>query len=288
MSVKSKFTAIADEIRTLTDNTYSMDLDDILSTLNEAKTEVVNQTDLILQITEEFDYKTMDLEEKFISARNFKTYENNESENIGNGAFAYCFNLTSASFPNCTTIGYGAFAHCSRLTSVNFPSCTTIGNEAFGHCDSLISINFPKCADIGEWTFSYCANLSSVNFPNCITIGYNAFIGCRNLVSVSFPNCISIHYRGFPMCNKLTSISLPNCIHIGSQTFKDCYNLSQVYLTGLSLCKLNNSDAFDSTPFTGYSSYFSGTPYIYVPESLVTSYQTATNWTYFSSMIVPY
>ena len=44
-----------------------------------------------------------------------------------------------------------------------------------------------------------------------------------------------------------------------------------------------NSNAFNNTPYAGYSNHFSGTPYIYVPASLVDTYKTATNWTYFSS-----
>jgi hypothetical protein len=55
-----------------------------------------------------------------------------------------------------------------------------------------------------------------------------------------------------------------------------------------SVCTLNNSNAFTSTPYAGYSASFSGTPYIYVPTSLVDAYKSATNWTYFSSYIVGY
>jgi hypothetical protein len=44
-----------------------------------------------------------------------------------------------------------------------------------------------------------------------------------------------------------------------------------------------NSNAFSSTPIGGYGL---GAGSIYVPTSLLTSYQTATNWTYFSSRFV--
>ena len=47
----------------------------------------------------------------------------------------------------------------------------------------------------------------------------------------------------------------------------------------MSVCVLDNSNAFTNTPIA------SGTGYIYVPYSLVSSYKTATNWTYFSSQI---
>ena len=266
MSVKSKFTAIADEIRILSDSTNNMDLDNILNTLNEVNTEVNNQTNLILQITEELDYKTMDPEEKFISARNFETYENYSFQSICIGAFIYCSRLASVSFPNCISIGSYAFESCSRLTSISFPNCTTIDNNAFKNCSSLTSINFPKCTSINDYAFANCSNLTSVSFPVCMSIGSSAFQDCYRLTSVSFPGCITI----------------------GGAAFARCYSLSQVYLTGSSLCKLSNSSAFNSTPFTGYKIYFSGIPYIYVPKSLVTSYKNATNWTYFSRYISAY
>jgi hypothetical protein len=60
-------------------------------------------------------------------------------------------------------------------------------------------------------------------------------------------------------------------------------NLSQLYLAGSAVYQLYNSNAFEYTPYTGYSASFSGTPYIYVPASLITKYKTATNWAYFSS-----
>ena len=66
-------------------------------------------------------------------------------------------------------------------------------------------------------------------------------------------------------------------------TFQNCYKLSSFTLNGAEFCKLGTSGVFSSTPYTGYSAYFSGTPYIYVPGYLLSSYQTATNWTYFSS-----
>jgi hypothetical protein len=47
-----------------------------------------------------------------------------------------------------------------------------------------------------------------------------------------------------------------------------------------------NSNAFASTPIGGYSTSTGTYGSIYVPASLLTSYQTATNWTYFSSRFV--
>lgn len=225
--------------------------------------------------------------------------------NIGSSAFAYCANLTSVSFPMCACIGEDTFFTCINLTSVNFPICTSMGAAAFQFCSSLTSVSFPMCTRIRDYTFQYCSNLTSVNFPVCTSIGYSAFAQCPNLASISFPTCaiignaafsrcLSLTTASFPACtnisssaffscSRLTSVNFPVCVSINRGVFNHCYNLSSLILGASRVCTLANSSTFVSTPFAGYSDYFSGTPYIYVPASLLTSYQTATNWVYFSS-----
>ena len=219
----------------------------------------------------------------FASCSNLTSINFPACTSIGAYAFKYCSSLTLASFPTCTSIGSNAFAHCSNLTSVNFPACTSIGGFAFNYCSKLTSAGFPICTLISSYAFSGCSKLTSVSFPVCVSIGGSAFAYCSNLTSVNFPACTSIGTYAFNYCSKLASVNLPVCTAINNGVFARCYTLSQFYLTGSSVCKLSNSNAFSSTPYAGYSSYFSGTPYIYVPSSLLTSYQTATNWTYFSS-----
>ena len=51
--------------------------------------------------------------------------------NIRDGAFCYCKNLTSVSFPNATSIGRTSFYNCTSLTEVSIPNATSIGSNAF-------------------------------------------------------------------------------------------------------------------------------------------------------------
>jgi hypothetical protein len=212
-------------------------------------------------------------------------YFNSEITNIGPHAFADCQSLISVNFPACTSIGNTAFYECSNLTSINFPVCKSIGFSAFNYCYSLTTANFPACTSMGNYAFSHCFRLSSVNFPVCSRIGSAGFSNCYNLTLVSFPACQSISAWAFCNCYRITSANLPVCTYIGSNVFYACYNLSRLCLGASSVCTLLNSNAFTSTPYTGYSASFSGTPYIYVPSSLIASYKAATNWTYFSSYI---
>lgn len=206
--------------------------------------------------------------------------------NIGSSAFVDCSRLTTISFPACTNISSYAFYYCSSLTTASFPQCTTIGNYAFGNCLSLTTASFPVCTNIGSSAFYSCRSLTTISFPACININYDAFYSCSDLTTANFPVCINIGRNAFGNCRSLTAISLPKAMTIGSSVFTRCYNLKSLYLEGPGLCTLGNSSAFTSTPIGGYSTSAGTYGSIYVPASLLTSYQTATNWTYFSSRFV--
>lgn len=204
-------------------------------------------------------------------------------ENIGGQAFFNCGNLTIANFPKCISIYESAFINASNLNSISFPVCIDIRSTAFYHCENLASADFPSCSHIGFEAFAFCFSLASASFPACTSLKYGTFRNCSNLSSINFPICTIIQSDTFKDCHALNSVIFPIGRIIGSNAFHNCYRLSSVQLDNLAVCKLSNSNAFDSTPYAGYSAYFSGTPYIYVPYPLLDKYKSATNWVYFSS-----
>lgn len=228
---------------------------------------------------------------------------------IGGYAFASCFSLRTASFPACTSIGSYAFYQCSYLTEASFPACTKIDRNAFYSCSRLSSANFSVCETISDSAFYNCRILSTVIFPSCSLISWTAFGGCPSLRTISFPackiigiaafgNCLSLSNMSFPVCSTISTsafnnctflptASFPACVTIHSQAFSKCYRLVSLYLLGSSIVSLLNSNAFYSTPIGGYTGATSGAyGSIYVPSSLLASYKTATNWTYFSDRFV--
>ena len=207
---------------------------------------------------------------------------------INEYAFANCGSLTSVSFPVCTRIGFGAFSFCDSLASVSFPECTIIKESAFACCSSLTSVSFPVCTSIGNYAFTNCTNLISANFPACTSIGMYAFRSCFSLTSVSFPMCTIINQSAFSGCTSLTSANFPVCESIGNKAFNNCYNLISLTLGAPSVCSLPYSNAFVSTPIGGYSASAGQYGSIFVPASLLASYKTAKNWSYFSSRFVGY
>ena len=205
---------------------------------------------------------------------------------INTSAFAYCVALTTINLPECSILGNYAFGSCVALTTINLPECSILGQYAFQSCRALTTVSLPKCTYIDNGGFKECSSLTTINLPECSYIGQSAFESCRALTVVSLPKCISTQYRTFASCYSLTTINLPKCSYIGTLAFFNCYNLVSLYLTNSSYVTLDASYAFSSTPIGGYSASAGRYGSIYVPASMLESYKTMTNWTYFSSRFV--
>lgn len=206
------------------------------------------------------------------------------------GAFQSNRTISFANFPLCETIDNGTFLYCNGLISVNFPLATTIGHSAFALCTSLTTASFPLVTSVANYAFQSCSSLTIANFPLATTIGGSAFAYHSALTTTSFPLVTTIggwaFMANYGKSNCLTTLSFPAATTIGQNAFRFCYYLKELYLMASSVCTLSASDAFYSTPIGGYSTSAGTYGSIYVPASLLTSYQVATNWTYFSSRFV--
>lgn len=164
------------------------------------------------------------------------------------------------------------------IISVSLPNCVSVGSYAFQSCNSLQTVDLPVCEYVGYCAFDYCKSIQSINISNCKVIDYAGFGNLNVLKSISIPLCESIGTYGLNNCYALTSISLPLCSYIGNMGFYGCSSLSVAYIgTELdTVCVLNTVAALQNCP---------ALTSIYVPASLVESYKTATNWTYYSDKI---
>lgn len=225
-------------------------------------------------------------------------------ESVGYCAFYNASNLGTASFPKCSFIDMGAFYGCWSLSTAYFPCCTLIEGSAFNKALNLSNLTFSMCETINNYAFYWCSALASVSMSQCKYLDRNAFYSCINLTKVSLPACEVVGSYAFGRCYNLSKIRLPACTNISSGAFNECPklqfadfpvcesiaefglrcpSLSDLRLGASKVCILETSTVLASTPFAGNSSYFSGTPHIYVPSSLITAYQSATNWVYYSS-----
>lgn len=230
--------------------------------------------------TVNFPVATLISNSAFYSCYSLTTISFPAAKEIGSYAFANCSSLTTASFSAVTEIGSSAFYSCQSLTTANFSAVTRIEDSAFYNCRSLTTISFPAAQKIGFYAFCHCSSLTTASFPAAISIYREAFAICYSLTTVSFPVATFISNSAFAYCSSLTTVSFPAMTLISNYAFRDCPSLTSFYLLGSYQCRLSNSNVFVGAGIT------SSTGTIYVPASLLTSYQTATNWAYFSTRFV--
>lgn len=167
--------------------------------------------------------------------------------------------ITSYSSDTLTSVGNYSFHSCTRLTTVSLPNATSLGLSSFNACSSLVSIEVPKVTSITTQTFYGCDALETLNLPSVKTTGT----------------------QGVRHCDKLTRVDFGAVTNIGALTFDSCPLLETLIVRTSSLCTLANTSALNGTKIAN------GTGYIYVQDSLVENYKSASNWSNFASQIKP-
>ena len=173
------------------------------------------------------------------------------------------------------------------MTGVSFPGyASKIGEIAsgIGYTDrDVIEARYQyNIANSASFVYSSAFEyklVETVDLPNCLYVGRNAFYYCANLTTVNLPVCTSLYSNAFRNCANLTTVSLPNCSYVSRYAFWSCTNLKTIYMgTARSVvATMTHSNAL-----SGCSALQS----IYVPASLVDAYKKASNWSYYSSLIV--
>ena len=75
-------------------------------------------------------------------------------------------------------------------------------------------------------------------------------------------------------CQQLEFCDIGSTTGIGANAFANCLALDTLVIRKTTLCTLSNVSAFTNTPLG--SGGTGGT--VYVPSALISTYQTATNW----------
>lgn len=157
-----------------------------------------------------------------------------------------------------TQIGQYAFANCKELTEINFSQVTIIKGCAFMNCSKLSLISLPMAERIEDHAFWNTAIIEG-NFLKATYIGFNVF------------NASTVRKLEFSKLSR-----------IGQYAFNGATQLDTLILRNSTMCTLaNTTDTFAKTKIAA------GTGYIYVPDNLVDSYKTATNWVTFANQIKP-
>ena len=202
---------------------------------------------------------------------------------ISTSAFSYCNSLASVVIPEgVTSISNSAFSYCYSLASVVIPEgVTSIGASAFRYCYSLASVVIPEgVTSISSSAFSYCYSLASVVIPEGVTsIGASAFSYCYSLASVVIPEGVtSIGSSAFSYCYSLASVVIPEGVtSISDSAFRYCYSLAYLTFAPTTPPTVSATNAFNNLP---------SDLVVYVPAGTLTTYQSASNYTYIKDYMV--
>src|SRR5574344_213401 len=147
----------------------------------------------------------------------------------------------------------------SLVTSLIFVNATSIGNGATQNCISLTNLDMPTVTSIGNNAMSNCISLTNLDMPTVTSISNYAML-----------NCIS-----------LTNLDMSTVTSISSYAMVNCISLKTLKLGANQVATLANTNVFQNTPIA------KGRGYIYVPDNLVGSYKTATNWSVYADQIRP-
>lgn len=179
-----------------------------------------------------------------------------------------------------TKVGLYGLGGCENLTSINLPNVVTVGDSGFYNCKLLKSVNLPKLTSLGNNGFNN-TGLESINLPLCNKIGSSSFSYTKQLVSVILPLAVSIPGFCFDY-SSVQKIDTSSVASIAAYALGNAQQLDTLILRNSSVCTLANStNTFTNTKIAA------GTGYIYVPDNLVDSYKTATNWVTFANQIKP-
>ena len=157
-----------------------------------------------------------------------------------------------------TSIYSQALQYSSVGEDIDLNNVVTAGPKAFYRCEKIKNIRGEKVETLETQAICDCDALESAYFPMAKTLGANCFQYDRKLVVAEF-----------------------SAESIDASCFSACSVLTKLILRGNKVCTLKNTNAFSS------SGIYNKTGYVYVPDNLVNSYKTATNWSTYADQIKP-
>lgn len=149
--------------------------------------------------------------------------------------------------------------------------------------------NVTNCA----YMFYNCRNLTELNISSLdtsnVTDMYQMFRLCQSIMQFDLSNFntskVTNMSQMFMNNNYIEKIDISSfstqSVTDNSAMFQSCNNLTTLIINNQDLFRITNTNIFAYTPIA------SGTGYVYVPDNMVETYKTATNWSDYSSQIKP-
>lgn len=195
---------------------------------------------------------------------------------VGSNVFRGNAVVTKATFPVATTLEANSFYYNTTIREVYAPEAVTVGVSAFIGATKLEKVDVSKATKFETSAFQGCTALSQLICPNMETMGYTSLLNCKALEELYLPNIKQLNTNFCGKCTALQYVELGSVsqnYYMFASSFSECTNLTALVIRATKLVTLANANAFADTPIAN------GTGYIYIPSSLIPTFQSATNWT---------
>ena len=197
-----------------------------------------------------------------VNTNNF-TVENDDITKLGDYAFYGNERITSVLLPNVGYIGDSCFENCYMLSEISLGELTRISSRAFQNCRKLE--NFEN---------GYAKNIESYAFYDEASIDSYKMI----LKSVKCASARSIERCAFAGLTKIETIDI-----LGGGDIERMSDTNKPLESLVNFIMRNDETVTHVDAYTA----FAATTNIYVPDALVESYKTATNWSKYAEQIHP-
>ena len=150
----------------------------------------------------------------------------------------------------------------------------TINDYLFQNNPYLSLIDLSMVQHVGTDTFSDCG-ITEINMPSLIDANTGSF-RANPLTEVSLPALTSVSNGMFAGCRYLERAEFQTAGTLRANCFSGCLSLAKLVLRNAQMVFLEGRRHFEYTPIED------GTGLIYVPEDLISEYQTSPMWETYS------
>lgn len=185
-----------------------------------------------------------------------------------------------------TTEGFANRTEPNGAITINASNVSDIARNAFYGCKAITELTIIGTPFFGYEAFRDCTNMETVNAQDLTAIKQNlfgsqtnVFYGCSKLKGIVLPSLDGSAYNidgmNFYNCSSMEYADINNLSKLANRVFSGCTVLDTLIIRKTDgVPNLQTITAFENTPFA--SGKAGGT--LYVPSALISSYQSATNW----------
>lgn len=191
-------------------------------------------------------------------------------------AFSYIFTKKIVIPKGNFKTTYQGFFSSNQLEKIVLPLGFSVGQYGFQYNYACKHLTLSNVKIENSQPFASLYSLETLNVKNCTNSSSGHFYNCYNLKNATVEMTF-ISSSCFENCCRLEKIVIKRASSVGATSFRNCVSLTEIDFTALSnVPTLSNVSAFANT---------NNTFKIYVPDSLYSTWVSATNWSTYASQI---